>query len=37
VFMTQVLPFADERVLRVYRRFERGIYAAVKAGYVKAG
>ena len=37
VFMTQVLPFADQRVLRVYRRFERGIYAAVKAGYVKAG
>jgi methyl acetate hydrolase len=37
VFMTQVLPFADERVLRVYRRFERSIYAAVKAGYVKAG
>jgi methyl acetate hydrolase len=37
VFMTQVLPFADERVLRVYRRFERGIYAAMKAGYVKAG
>ena len=25
VFMTQVLPFADERVLRVYRRFERYI------------
>ena len=35
VFMTQVLPFADQRVLRVYRQFERGIYAAVKAGYVK--
>ncbi len=32
VFMTQVLPFADTRALRVYRRFERGIYAAVKAG-----
>jgi CBS domain-containing protein len=30
-------PFADERVLGVYRRFERGIYAAVNAGYVKAG
>ena len=28
--MTQVLPFADERPLRVYRQFERGIYAAVK-------
>jgi methyl acetate hydrolase len=37
VFMTQVRPFADERVLRVYRRFERTIYAATKAGYVKAG
>ncbi|MGP0085608.1 MAG: serine hydrolase domain-containing protein [Steroidobacteraceae bacterium] len=31
VFMTQVLPFADERALQAYRRFERGIYAAVKA------
>jgi CubicO group peptidase (beta-lactamase class C family) len=28
VFMTQVLPFADHRVLRLYRAFERGIYAA---------
>jgi methyl acetate hydrolase len=32
VFMTQVLPFADERVLRVYRQFEHGVYAAIKAG-----
>jgi len=32
VFMTQVLPFADERALRVYRAFERGVYAAVNAG-----
>jgi CubicO group peptidase (beta-lactamase class C family) len=32
VFMTQVLPFADERTLRLYRRFEQGIYASVKAG-----
>jgi methyl acetate hydrolase len=32
VFMTQVLPFADERALRVYRQFERGVYAAVKTG-----
>jgi hypothetical protein len=24
-------------VLGVYRRFERGIYAAVNAGYFKAG
>jgi methyl acetate hydrolase len=37
VFMTQVLPFADARVLGVYRRFERGIYAAAKAGQLKAG
>jgi methyl acetate hydrolase len=32
VFMTQVLPFADERALRVYHQFERGFYAAVNAG-----
>jgi methyl acetate hydrolase len=31
VFMTQVLPFADRRVLRVYREFERGVYAAVRS------
>jgi CubicO group peptidase (beta-lactamase class C family) len=31
VFMTQVLPFADDRALRVYHQFERGIYSAVKA------
>jgi CubicO group peptidase (beta-lactamase class C family) len=31
VFMTQVLPFADDRALRVYRQFERGIYATMKA------
>jgi CubicO group peptidase (beta-lactamase class C family) len=30
VFMTQVLPFADTRALRLYRQFERGIYAALK-------
>jgi CubicO group peptidase (beta-lactamase class C family) len=28
VFMTQVLPFADKHALRLYRQFERGIYAA---------
>jgi CubicO group peptidase (beta-lactamase class C family) len=27
VFMMQVLPFADTRALRLYRQFERGIYA----------
>jgi methyl acetate hydrolase len=32
VFMTQVLPFADDRTLWIYRQFERGIYKAVKAG-----
>jgi methyl acetate hydrolase len=32
VFMTQVLPFADDRALRIYRQFERGVYGAVKAG-----
>jgi methyl acetate hydrolase len=29
VFLTQVLPFADHRALRLYRQFERGIYAAL--------
>jgi methyl acetate hydrolase len=32
VFMTQVLPFADERALQAYRQFERGVYTAVKTG-----
>ena len=32
VFMTQILPFADSRALRLYRQFEHGIYAAVKPG-----
>jgi methyl acetate hydrolase len=32
VFMTQLLPFADVHALRLYRQFERGIYAAVQAG-----
>lgn len=32
VFMTQVLPFADVRALRIYRQFERGIYLAMNAG-----
>jgi methyl acetate hydrolase len=31
VFMTQVLPFADARVLRVYREFERCVYAAMRS------
>lgn len=32
VFMTQILPFADDRALRVYGQFERAIYAGGKAG-----
>jgi len=32
IFMTQVLPFADSRALRLYRQFEHGIYGALKAG-----
>jgi CubicO group peptidase (beta-lactamase class C family) len=32
VFMTQVLPFADIRALRLYARFEREIYALAKSG-----
>ena len=32
VFMSPVLPFADGRALRVYRQFERGIYATLRAG-----
>ena len=32
VFLTQVLPFADERALGVYAQFERAIYAAATAG-----
>jgi hypothetical protein len=30
--MTQVLPFADTRALRLYRQFERGICAVTQAG-----
>jgi CubicO group peptidase (beta-lactamase class C family) len=29
--MTQVLPFADETVLRLYGDLERGVYAALQA------
>jgi CubicO group peptidase (beta-lactamase class C family) len=32
VFMTQILPFADVRALRLYRQFERSVYAAAQAG-----
>jgi methyl acetate hydrolase len=32
VFMTQVIPFAEERALRAYHQFERSLYAAARAG-----
>jgi hypothetical protein len=28
--MTQILPFADPRVLALYGRFERAVYEAMK-------
>jgi CubicO group peptidase (beta-lactamase class C family) len=31
IFMTQVLPFADDGALRLYRQFEHGIYRTLKA------
>ena len=31
VIMMQMLPFADERALKVYRQFERGVYRAFKS------
>ena len=31
IVMTQILPFADARVLGLYGRFERGIYEAMPA------
>jgi methyl acetate hydrolase len=32
LIMTQILPFADPRALKVYGQFERGVYEALKAG-----
>jgi methyl acetate hydrolase len=32
VFMTQVLPFADNRALHLYRQFEREVYALIESG-----
>ena len=29
VIMTQILPFADPRALRLYGQFERGVYDAL--------
>jgi methyl acetate hydrolase len=31
LIMTQILPFADQRVLQLYGQFERGVYNALKA------
>jgi len=31
LIMTQILPFADTRALKVYGQFERGVYEALKA------
>jgi hypothetical protein len=31
LIMTQILPFADQRVLQLYGQFESGVYNAVKA------
>ena len=28
--MTQILPFADAPVLKLYERFERGVYKTLK-------
>ena len=32
VILTQILPFADPAAVRLYGRFERGVYALVEAG-----
>src|SRR5580765_3560114 len=32
LIMTQILPFADTRTLKLYGLFERGVYEALKAG-----
>jgi CubicO group peptidase (beta-lactamase class C family) len=32
LIMTQVLPFADPRVLKLYGRFESSVYEALKTG-----
>jgi CubicO group peptidase (beta-lactamase class C family) len=31
LIMTQILPFADQRALKVYGQFEHGVYSALKA------
>jgi hypothetical protein len=30
--MTQILPFADNEAVRLYGKFERGVYAFADAG-----
>jgi hypothetical protein len=29
--MTQILPFADQRAVKLYGQFERGVYKALNA------
>ena len=31
LIMTQILPFADPRAVKLYGQFERGVYDALKA------
>ena len=31
LIMTQILPFADHRAVKLYGQFERGVYDALKA------
>ena len=31
LILTQILPFADQRVLKLYGQFESGVYNVVKA------
>jgi hypothetical protein len=33
--MTQLLPFADPTVLRIYEAFEAGVYAAAEAPFAE--
>jgi hypothetical protein len=31
VILTQILPFADDRAVRLYREFERGVYETLQS------
>jgi CubicO group peptidase (beta-lactamase class C family) len=31
VILTQILPFADDQAVRLYREFERGVYGALQS------